>query len=71
MNTKVKEGGGGDAPGRAEIPFQPVEKTMVEMVFSCSQVHTGADIHSADHEELHAVAVAHFLEELWLMKNPS
>ena len=38
-DTKVsEEGGGGGAPGaRAEIPLQPVVKTMVRQVVPCSQ----------------------------------
>ena len=34
VNTKVREGGGGGAPGRAQILLQPVEETTVEMVIS-------------------------------------
>jgi len=46
--TKVSEGGGGGAPGtRAEVPLQPVEKTMVRQAVYLQPVeaHGGADIH--------------------------
>ena len=42
------EGGGGDAPGAgAEIPLQPVGKTMVRQVVPLQpmKVHGGASIH--------------------------
>ena len=48
VDTKVSEGGGGDAPGaRAEIPAQPVVKTMVRQVVPLQpmEVHGGADLH--------------------------
>ena len=48
-DTKVsEEGGGGGAPGaRAEIPLQPVVKTMVRQAVPLQpmEVHGGADIH--------------------------
>ena len=48
-DTKVREeGGGGGAPGaRAEIPLQPVVKTMVRQAVPLqpTEVHGGADIH--------------------------
>ena len=48
-DTKVsEEGGGGGAPGtRAEIPLQPVVKTMVRQAVPLQpmEVHDGADIH--------------------------
>ena len=48
-DTKVsEEGGGGAAPGaRAEIPLQPVGKTMVRQAVPRQpmDVHGGADIH--------------------------
>ncbi|KAK4810824.1 hypothetical protein QYF61_008796 [Mycteria americana] len=48
-DTKVsEEGGGGGGPGaRAEIPLQPVEKTMVRQAVPLQpmEVHGGADIH--------------------------
>ena len=48
-DTKVsEEGGGGGAPGAgAEIPLQPVVKTMVRQVVPLQprEVHRGADIH--------------------------
>ena len=48
-DTKVsEEGGGGDAPGtRAEIPLQPVVKTLVRQAvpLQSREVHGGADIH--------------------------
>ena len=48
-DTKVsEEGGGGGAPGtRAEIPLQPLVKTMVRQAVSLQpmEVHGGADIH--------------------------
>jgi len=43
-----EEGGGGDAPGaRAEVPLQPMEKTMVRQTVPLqpTEVHDGADIH--------------------------
>ena len=43
-----EEGGGGDAPGAgAEIPLQPVVKTMVRQAVPLQpmEVHSGADIH--------------------------
>ena len=43
-----EEGGGGDAPGaKAEIPLQPVGKTMVRQAVSLQprEVHGGADIY--------------------------
>jgi len=43
-----EEGGGGDAPGtRAEIPLQPMAKTMVRQAVPLQpmEVHSGADIH--------------------------
>ena len=47
--TKVsEEGGGGGAPGAgAEIPLQPVVKTMVRQAVPLQpmEVHGGADIH--------------------------
>jgi len=49
-DTKVsKEGAEGGAPGsRAEIPLQPMEKTMMRQLVSLQpmEVHNGADIHS-------------------------
>ena len=42
------EGGGGGAPGTgAEIPLQPVVKTMVRQAVPLQpmEVHSGADIH--------------------------
>ena len=48
-DTKVsEEGGGGGAPGtRAEIPLQPVVKTMVRQAVPLQpmEVNSGADIH--------------------------
>ena len=48
-NTKASaEGGGGGAPGTgAEIPLQPVEKTMVRKAVPLQpmEVHGGADLH--------------------------
>ena len=48
-DTKVREeGGGGGAPGaRAEIPLQPMVKTMVRQAVPLQpmEVHSGADIH--------------------------
>ena len=48
-DTKVsEEGGGGGAPGTgAEIPLQPVGKTMVRQAVPLQpmEVHSGADIH--------------------------
>ncbi|GAB0205660.1 AN1-type zinc finger protein 5-like [Grus japonensis] len=48
-DTKVSaEGGAGDAPGaRAEIPLQPLEKTMLRQAVPLQpmEVHGGADIH--------------------------
>ena len=48
-DTKVsEEGGGGGAPGAgAEIPLQPVGKTMVRQAVPLQpmEVHGGADIH--------------------------
>ena len=48
-DTKVsEEGGGGGAPGTgAEIPLQPVVKTMVRQAVPLQpmEVHGGADIH--------------------------
>ena len=48
-DTKVREeGGGGGAPGAgAEIPLQPVGKTMVRQAVPLQpmEVHGGADIH--------------------------
>ena len=48
-DTKVsEEGGGGGAPGAgAEIPLQPMVKTMVRQAVPLQpmQVHSGADIH--------------------------
>ncbi|GAB0205881.1 acid sphingomyelinase-like phosphodiesterase 3b [Grus japonensis] len=48
-DTKVSaEGGGGRAPGtRAEIPLQPLEKTMVRQAVPLQPMegHGGADIH--------------------------
>ena len=48
-DTKVREeGGGGGAPGtRAEIPLQPVGKTMVRQAVPLQpmEVNGGADIH--------------------------
>ena len=48
-DTKVsEEGGGGGAPGaRAEIPLQPMGKTMVRQAVPLQpmEVHGGADIH--------------------------
>ena len=47
--TKVREeGGGGGAPGaRAEIPLQPMVKTMVRQVVPLQpmEVNGGADVH--------------------------
>ena len=43
-----EEGGGGDAPGAgAEIPLQPVGKTMVRQAvpLQSMEVHGGADLH--------------------------
>ena len=48
-DTKISEEGGGvDAPGaRAEIPLQPVVKTMVRQAVRLQpmEVNCGADIH--------------------------
>ena len=48
-DTKVsEEGGGGGAPGaRAEIPLQPVVKTMVRQAvpLQAMEVNDGADVH--------------------------
>ncbi|GAB0209326.1 AN1-type zinc finger protein 5-like [Grus japonensis] len=48
-NTKISaEGGGGGAPGaRAEIPLQPMVKTMVRqaVLLQPMEVHGGADFH--------------------------
>ena len=47
--TKVSEGeGGGGAPGSgADIPLQPMEKTMVRQAVPLQpmMVHSGADVH--------------------------
>ena len=54
-DTKVsEEGGGGDAPGaRAEIPLQPMVKTMVRQAVPLQprEVHGGADIHLQPRED--------------------
>jgi len=54
-DTKVSaEGGGGGAPGTgAEIPLQPVEKTMVRQAVPLQpmEVHSGADIHMQPMED--------------------
>ncbi|GAB0188319.1 hypothetical protein GRJ2_001297200 [Grus japonensis] len=47
-DTKVSEGGGGGAPGaRAEIPLQPMEKTVVRQAVPLQPMQDdgGADIH--------------------------
>ena len=48
-DTKISaEGGGGGAPGaRAEVPLQPVEKTMVRQAVPLqpTEVHGGTDTH--------------------------
>ncbi|GAB0204530.1 acid sphingomyelinase-like phosphodiesterase 3b [Grus japonensis] len=47
-DTKVSAGGAGGAPGaRAEIPLQPMVKTMVRQAVPLQpmEVHSGADIH--------------------------
>ena len=55
-DTKVsEEGGGGGAPGAgAEIPLQPVGKTMVRQAVPLQpmEVHGGADIHLQPMEDL-------------------
>ena len=57
-DTKVsEEGGGGGAPGAgAEIPLQPVGKTMVRQVVPLHpmEVNGGADIHLQPMERPHA-----------------
>ena len=54
-DTKVsEEGGGGGAPGtRAEIPLQPVVKTMVRQAVPLQpmEVNGGADIHLQPEED--------------------
>ena len=48
MNTKVREGEGGGAPGAgAEIPLLPMVKTLVIQVVPLQHMedHGGADIH--------------------------
>ena len=56
-DTKVsEEGGGGGAPGTgAEIPLQPVVKTMVRQAVPLQpmEVHGGADIHLQPVEDPH------------------
>ena len=67
-HTEVgEEGGGGGAPGTgAEIPLQPVEKTMVRQAFPLQPmaVNGGADIHTAAHGGLHNRAGGHALHIL-------
>ena len=49
-----EEGGAGRAPGtRAEIPLQPVGKTMVRqaVLLQPREVHSGADIHLQPRED--------------------
>ena len=59
-DTKVsEEGGGGGAPGAgAEIPLQPVVKTMVRQAVPLQPMeeHSGADIHTAAEGGPHAGA---------------
>ncbi|KAK4830770.1 hypothetical protein QYF61_013259 [Mycteria americana] len=59
-NTKVsEEGGGAGTPGAgAEIPLQPVEKTVVMQVvpLQLMEDHSGGDIHIAAHGGLHGRA---------------
>jgi len=56
VHTKVsKEGEGGDAPGTgAEIPLQPLEKTLVRQVVPLqpTEVHSGADLQLQPGEDL-------------------
>ena len=50
-----EEGGGGGAPGAgAEIPLQPMGKTMVRQAVRLQpmEVHSGADIHLQPVEDL-------------------
>lgn len=71
-DTKVsKRGMGGSAPGDgAEIPLQPLEKTMLEQVVPLQprEIHSGADIHPVTHGRLQAKAGRCALKEtvtLW------
>ena len=47
--TKVREGGGDVPRAGAEIPLQPMEKTMVMQVIPLplKEDHSGANIHTA------------------------
>ncbi|KAK4811345.1 hypothetical protein QYF61_027574 [Mycteria americana] len=73
-DTKVsEEGGGGGAPGAgAEIPLQPVVKTMVRQVVPLPPMedHRGADIHSAAHGGPHAEASGYALKEAAAHEEP-
>ncbi|GAB0207045.1 epimerase family protein SDR39U1 [Grus japonensis] len=66
-DTKVsEEGGGGGGPGaRAEIPLQPMVKTIVRQVVPLQpmEVHSGADIHPAAHGGPHKGAGVCALKE--------
>ncbi|KAK4811165.1 hypothetical protein QYF61_019796 [Mycteria americana] len=74
-DTKVsEEGGGRGAPGtRAEIPLQPVVKTMVRqaVLLQPMEVNSGADIHPAACEGPHVGAGGCARRRLWPCGEPA
>jgi len=69
-----EEGGGGGAPGtRAEIPLQPIVKTMVTQVVPLQPMddHGGADVHTASCGGPHAGACGYALKAITACREPT
>lgn len=68
-DTNISEEGEGEgAPGtEAEIPLQPVERSMVEQVFPCSPLRGPCQTHVAAHEGPYAT-YGYTLKELQPME---
>lgn len=71
-NTKIREKGrgGGALCAGAEIPPQPMKKTMVQNFSPCSKDCTSTDIHATAHGGPYAGAGGYSLEELQLAEYP-
>lgn len=70
----LQQGRGGGAPSaKREIPLQPKDKTVSKqaVTLELTEDQSGADTHTAGHEEPHAEASGHTLMEAAVHEEPS
>lgn len=65
--------GGGASSAKAGVPLQPKDKTLSKQVviLELMEDQSGADVHTAGHEEPHAEAGAHILMKAAAHEEPS